>query len=327
MSNKQKIIQYCCNVLGLDTVGFTSCRKFKELEKFLSLRKDKGYENEFEEKDILKRINPNIYMEEGKAIISIAFPYIFNKNFNNKICFSKYTMGRDYHIVVAEYLKKLCAFIESLGGKAKYLVDSNTLPERYIAKLCGIGFIGKNNMIITKKYGSYVFLGEIITDLELDEDEPLMCQCGECELCLKACPAGSIGEDINNPNVCLSYVTQKKEIEDIWFDKLQGRIFGCDNCQKVCPYNKEIDFSGIEEFKPFVFMENPNIEEIINMNNRIFKDKYALTSSGWRGKNILIRNALISSFAKGEIHTITIKEFSSPYVKDYYGRLLRFYKL
>lgn len=326
MDDKQKIIEYC-NRLGLDTVGITSCRKFKESEKFFSLRKDKGYENEFEEKDIQKRIKPNIYMEEGKAIISIAFPYIFNKNFNNKIHFSKYTMGRDYHIVVSEYLKKLCAFIESLGGKAKYFVDSNALPERYIANLSGIGFIGKNNMLITKKYGSYVFLGEIITNLNLDEDEPLMCQCGECKLCLKVCPTESISEGTTDPNVCLSYVTQKKEIDDIWFTKLQGRIFGCDSCQKVCPYNKEISFSKIEEFKPFVFMENANIEEIINMDNKTFKDKYALTSSGWRGKNILIRNALISSFEKSKIHTVTIKQFNSPYVKDYYGRLLRFYKL
>lgn len=326
MNNKDKIIEYC-NSLGLDTVGFTSCRKFKILEDFFSLRKDKEYENEFEEKDIQKRINPNIYMEEGKAIISIAFPYIFNKNFNNKIYFSKYTMGRDYHLVVSEYLKKLCAFIESLGGKVQYFVDSNTLPERYIANLCGIGFIGKNNMLITKKYGSYVFLGEIITNLELDEDEPLMCQCGECNLCLKACPTGSINEDMDNPNICLSYITQKKQIEDSWFSKLQGRIFGCDSCQKVCPYNKEISFSKIEEFKPFIFMENVNIGEIINMDNKIFKDKYVLTSSGWRGKNILIRNALINAFEKGEIHAIPIKAFNSPYVRDYYGRLLRLYKL
>lgn len=326
MDNKEKIIKYC-NSLGLGNLGVTSCRKFKELEEYFYLRKSKGHENEFEEKDIQKRINPNIYMREGKAIISIAFPYIFNKNFNNKFYFSKYTMGRDYHLVVSEYLKKICAFIESLGGKAKYFVDSNALPERYIASLCGIGFIGKNNMLITEKYGSYVFLGEIITDLELNEDNPLRCKCGECNLCLKSCPTNSIGEHENNSNICLSYITQKKDIENGWFHKLQGRLFGCDTCQRICPYNKEASLSTIEAFKPFPFMEEVNIEELINMDNKTFKDKYALTSCGWRGKNLLIRNALINVFEKAENHNMEVKSFNSPYVKDYYSRLLQLHKL
>lgn len=245
MSNKYKIIKYC-NELGLDTIGITSCRKFKELEELFQLRKNKGYENEFEEKNIDKRINPKIYMEGGKAIISIAFPYMFNNEFDSKFYFSKYTMGKDYHLVISNYLKKICMFIESLGGEAKYFVDSNFLPERHIASLSGIGFIGKNNMIITKKYGSYVFLGEIITNLELEEDKPVEYGCGNCSLCLQECPTGSIKGNFNNPNICLSYITQKKDLEDVWLSKLNGRIFGCDSCQKICPYNKKVNCSSIK---------------------------------------------------------------------------------
>ena len=127
-------------------------------------------------------------MEEGKTIISIAFPYLHDQeHFDNG--FSLYTRGNDYHRVLKDYLDKICEFIILRGGKAISFVDSNTLPERYIAYLAGVGFIGKNNMLITKEYGSYVFLGEIITDLEMYDDdngnfEELMKykECGECAI-------------------------------------------------------------------------------------------------------------------------------------------------
>ena len=153
VDNRLKIIKYC-KELGLDTIGFTRCRKFYELQEMFQFRKANDIENIFEEKDINRRINPNLYMEEGKTIISIAFPYLYGKNFNEEAYFSKYTQGLDYHLVIELYLKKICNFIEQLGGKAISFVDSNALPERYIAKLCGVGFIGKNQMLITSKYGS-----------------------------------------------------------------------------------------------------------------------------------------------------------------------------
>lgn len=324
MKYKENIIKLCKD-LGLDTVGFTRLRRFNELEEFLRFRKENGLENEFEVEDIEHRINPMLYMEEGKTIISIAFPYLFSKQISEDIYFSKYTRGQDYHKVVSTYLKKVCEYIESIGGKAKYFVDSNTLPERYIAFLSGVGFLGKNNMIITKKYGSYVFLGEIITNLYIEEDSPIEWGCSECSLCLTACPTKCIDKENTNPNICLSYITQKKHIEDEWFDKLSGRIFGCDTCQDVCPFNKYINLSNINEFKPFEYMENINEHEILNLSNKTFKDKYAATSSGWRGKNILTRNAMINLIKNGKYKEPT--SFSSPYLKDYYSRLLNHYKL
>lgn len=323
MNYKVRILEYCKS-LGLDTVGFTECRIFSELKPYFENRKITGLENEFEEKEIEKRINPFIYMEDGKTIISIAFPYLFDSDFGEIVDFSKYTKGRDYHIIVSEYLKKVCEFIEGLGGKAIYFVDSNAIPERYIAAQCGIGFIGKNNTVITKKYGSYVFLGEIITDIRIEVDKPEENKCGNCNICQKACPTGAIkGENI--PNICLSYITQKKDIEEEWFLKLKGRVFGCDTCQKVCPNNKKITFSSIEEFRPYDFMEKVNLEELANINKKVFKEKYSQTSCGWRGKNILQRNALINVVTLNQ--DIKPNELSSPYVKNYYDRLLEFFKL
>ncbi|AVP54887.1 (Fe-S)-binding protein [Clostridium tetani] len=327
MKDKKKLILDYCKDLGLDTVGMTDVRKINELEDYLVYRKEKGYENEFEEENIEKRINLGKVCNWGKVIISIAFPYMFNFKFEDGVYFSKYTQGRDYHKVVGEYLKKICCFIESLGGKAEYFVDSNCLPERYIAKLCGIGFIGKNNMIITEKYGSYVFLGEIITDLPLPKDNEKNNKCGQCDLCLKACPTKSIKEKESNPNICLSYLTQKKDLEDMWLDKLKGRLFGCDTCQRVCPFNREVEKSPLMELKPLDCMTNVHLEELISLNNKMFKDKYATSSCGWRGKNILIRNALINEFYYNKDGTLEGKNFNSPYIKDYYSRLLKLHNL
>ncbi len=322
MDDKKSIIDFCYS-LGLDTVGFCKCRRFEESKAFFEDRKLRALENEFEEEDIEKRINPFIHMEEGKTIMSIAFPYLYDLEENSDLYFSKYTRGRDYHIVVSNYLKKICTYIENLGGKAIYFVDSNPLPERYIAYLCGIGFVGKNNMIITEKYGSYVFLGEIITDLIIDPDTPKEQMCGACSLCLNTCPTKSINKAGSCPNICLSYITQKKQIEDVWFKKFEGRMFGCDSCQDVCPFNSVVEFSKIEELKPYEHMKNTSLEELISIDNKVFKEKYAVTSCGWRGKNILQRNAFINKAAIHKRLDIEENVINSTYVKDYYRRLLK----
>ncbi|GAB6168019.1 tRNA epoxyqueuosine(34) reductase QueG [Clostridium carnis] len=325
MNLKEQIKMYC-NELGLDTIGFIKCRKFNELKDMFENKKTLGLQNEFEEDNIEKRINPNIYMEKGKTIISIAFPYLHNVKYIDN-GFSVYTRGVDYHKVVKGYLEKICEFIKSLGGEAIALVDSNTLPERYIAYLAGIGFIGKNNMIITKKYGSFVFLGEIITDLEIEcndlrkiEEINNFKECGDCEICYKECPSKAINKNRKNSNICVSYFTQKKDLEDKYIKLLKGRVFGCDSCQNKCPYNENINFSNIEEFYPLKFMNEENSKVLANIGNKEFKETFLTTSCGWRGKNVLKRNALIRIHGSGD--DILSFKTDSPYLKEYVNRLI-----
>ncbi|MGL6174964.1 MAG: tRNA epoxyqueuosine(34) reductase QueG [Cellulosilyticaceae bacterium] len=317
-------IEKFCNTIGLDTIGFIPCREFKELEEFYQNRQETNRQNEFEEQDIKKRINPNHYMEQGKTIISIAFPYYDKKDVTRDNGFSVYTKRLDYHRVVKKYLNRICEYIESLGGQAIGFVDSNTLPERYIAYLAGVGFIGKNNMIITKHYGSYVFLGEIITDLKIEcqdkksfEEVTQYIECGECEKCIYSCPTKSINSSKINPNICLSYLTQKKELNDREIQLLKGNIFGCDFCQLGCPYN-ETGKIALEEFKE---IEDMNSEPDIyaKMDNKYFKEKVSQTSCGWRGKNIIKRNAIIRMQRDGA----EIEQFKgdSPYLNEYIERL------
>jgi len=318
---KEKIIDYC-NSLGLDTIGFTECREFSELEEMLEQRRVEEKENIFETKEIEKRINPNLYMPEGNTIISIVFPYLYNKDTPGNIYFSKYTQGMDYHNVLKIYLKKICCFIESIGGIAMPFVDSNALPERYIAKLSGVGFIGKNQMLITKKYGSYVFLGEIITNLDLGTSPELEESCGECEACFKICPTSAINKDGCEPNKCLSFITQKKDLEEEWLAKLQGRLFGCDSCQNICPKNSNIEFSKLPEFMPFPYMESPDLQELLTLSKNEFNEKYKKTSCGWRGKNVLQRNALISAILLEKANKVE-NNCKNQYIDEYYHRLLK----
>lgn len=346
MDLKKEILDFCSE-LGLDTVGFTKCRVFDEIKKFLEERKSAGLFNEFEEKDIDKRINPFLYMEKGRTIISIAFPYFFDSNSyaDLKAHFSLYTLSRDYHNIVSEYLNKICDLIKANGYNAISFVDNNLLPERHIAKLCGIGEIGRNRMLITKEYGSYVFLGEIITDLDIECGNGLeniknkYVTCKQCRQCENGCPSNCISEAFNNPNICLAYITQKKNIEDEWFNKFKGRMFGCDTCQKVCPHNLRVSTSPLLEFTPIEYMKDIDLKEIANINNKIFNQKYKIAAAGWRGKNILQRNALINVFENEHNKSINsqgqdinhldinIQSVESPYIKDYYSRLLKYYNL
>lgn len=328
MNLKEEVLSYCKS-FGLTNIGFIKCRKFNELEKFYVNRKELNIQNEFEEDDISKRINPNHYMEEGKTIISIAFPYLHEENyFDNG--FSLYTRGNDYHRVIKSYLDKVCEFIILKGGKALSFVDSNTLPERYIAYLAGVGFIGKNNMLITKEYGSYVFLGEIITDLDIYDDdngsfEELIKykECGDCNICFGECPTKSINPNRKNPNICLSYITQKKDLEEWEMKALNGRVFGCDSCQLKCPYNEKVEFSNIEGFKPLEFMNKDYNKDIISMGNAEFKSTLKNISCGWRGKNVLKRNALIRMKMYNGKEVKEIKS-DSPYIQEYIDRIEKF---
>ena len=137
----------------------------------------------------------------------------------------------------------------------------------------------------------FVFLGEIITDLEIESDEKRSFkdiekfeECGECTNCYKKCPSKAINPYRKNSNICLSYLTQKKELEDKHIKLLDGRVFGCDSCQKPCPYNENISYSPIRELHPFDFMNSDNTEELSVIGNGKFKESYLQTSCGWRGK-------------------------------------------
>lgn len=288
--------------LGIDIIGFTNCKPLLNLKDYLGERKDKGIEVEFEEKDIQKRIDPKGTFPDCKSIIVIGISY--NVDFHEKVDYtlkaklSKSSWGMDYHMVVEEKLKKLIKEIEKEEKfHYKYFVDTGPLIDRELAKKAGIGYYGKNSSIINDDYGSFIFLGYILTDLDIDTSSQLVDEsCGNCSECIKYCPTGALESPYSfNPKRCISYLTQTKErIPYELRPLMEDKIFGCDTCQLVCTKNIGVKKSKNPEFMPVDTKGYVDIEEILNISNREFKEKYSSMSGGWRGKNVLRRNAIIA---------------------------------
>ncbi|WP_195940527.1 tRNA epoxyqueuosine(34) reductase QueG [Romboutsia sp. 1001713B170131_170501_G6] len=290
--NKEKLKEYFKS-LGLDTVGITGVNVNYELEKKLKERIEKDHITGMEEPILENRINPKNIMKDAKSIIVCAFPYHIDDEKESNL--SRYCRGLDYHIVAKELLQKVCNFLDENieGFEYKIFVDNGPLVDRELAYLSGIGYFGINNNIITDKYGSYVFIGYIINNYEFSLDKPLGKECMKCGKCVKYCPGNALlGNYDMNPRKCLSYITQKKEelsLEEVKAIKSSGKIFGCDICQEVCPHNKNITETNIEEFMKDLIL-NLDYEEIDEISNKEFKRRYGNRAFSWRGKKIIKRN-------------------------------------
>ncbi len=289
---KEEISSYLKG-LNLHCFGFLKMKKFDELEALLTFKKENNFITGFEKGEIYEKIDLKTTYPYGETIISIAFPYFYLHNDCSKPYFSKYCQSIDYHIILKNYLNNICSFLkDNFNCEAMGFVDNNILCERHIAYLSGVGFIGKNNMLITKEYGSYVFLGEIITSLKIKEDNVKESLCRDCVKCIKACPTKSL--DDNNPSICLSNITQSKEVDEKLYKYFNNRLWGCDTCQDVCPFNKDVPKGVLPEFKPLKHLSIVDIDEISNMSNKVFKEKYKISACGFRGKKYLKRNLNIN---------------------------------
>lgn len=245
--------------LGFSGCGISKARflseEAKNFEKWLS----NGYQGSMSylEKNIDKRLNPTILVPGSKSVISLAFNYFPPKKLidNNNFIISKYAYGKDYHKVLKKKLKKLFFLMrEKIGNiEGRVFVDSAPIHERAWAKLSGLGWVGKNSLLINKNQGSFFFLAEIICDLELEYDEPVLNRCGNCSRCIDACPTGAITKDqVINAKKCISYLTieNKDNIPEELNDSMNNSIFGCDICQDVCPWNKNSKPHEEIEFLP-----------------------------------------------------------------------------
>ena len=174
----------------------------------------------------------------------------------------------------------------------KGMVDTGALVDTAVAQRAGIGFIGKNGLVISKEYGSYMFLGELITNLEIEPGQPVDYGCGDCRRCLDACPTSClIGDGSMNAKRCLSFQTQDKGMMNLEFrKKIKTVIYGCDICQISCPYNKGLDNPLATEIDPD--LAHPELIPFIELSNGQFKEKFGNVAGSWRGKNILQRNAI-----------------------------------
>jgi len=205
-----------------------------------------------------KRVDPSRLREGVASVISVIQNYYTHAHQTDPEApvLSKYAYGRDYHNVIRTQLRKLLRFIqEQMGPVNGYaFVDSAPVLDRAWAVRAGLGWIGKNSNLISPVAGSFVFIGSLMVDIELEVDSPIHDHCGNCEKCLDACPTSAIvAPRVVDAGKCLSYLTieNKGEIDPVWKGCFKNRVFGCDICQDVCPWNKKMAVPHeVAEFGP-----------------------------------------------------------------------------
>lgn len=287
--------------LGFDFVGISKARRLNEdadrLEDWLSKNGNANMaymENHFE-----KRVDPTKLVEGSKSVISLLYNYHTEKNQKHEDApkLAKYAYGIDYHFVIRDKLNYFLTLMQDEIGEVsgRGFVDSAPVLDRAWARESGLGWIGKNSMLITKQRGSSFFLAELIIDLELDYDSPIKDYCGSCTKCLDACPTDAIlpNRKIESEK-CISYLTIELKdavIPSEFSDKMENWMFGCDICQDVCPWNRFGVENKEKNFQPSMSLlemtkENWNALEKEEFNNLFKKSAVKRTKYSGLQRNI-----------------------------------------
>lgn len=269
---------------GFAEVGITDI-DLSEHEAQLQRWLDKGYHGEMSYMAAhgMKRARPAELVPGTQRIISVKMNYLpteasFAKALANKdtAYISRYALGRDYHKVIRNKLKKLGQKIEQEVGQLGFrpFVDSAPVLERQLAEKAGLGWRGKNSLLINKQAGSWFFLGELFVDLPLPVDEPNNEEgCGKCTACLTLCPTGAIVEPyVVDARKCISYLTIELQgpIPEQYRPLLGNRVYGCDDCQLVCPWNRFGQLTSEDDFAPRKNLKDQELITLFNWNEETF---------------------------------------------------------
>lgn len=290
---------------GIDDIGFASADPFVSLKSILQNHRELGYESGFEEPDLDKRVTPALQGSQPASLIAIAVAYPSKMLNQPKHEPGKYrgilarsAWGRDYHQVLRDAMSKLEDFIRERVPDAmlESMVDTGALVDRAVSERAGIGFSGKNCCIISPKWGSWIYLGEMVTNIPFPPDTPVTEDCGDCTMCIDACPTGAlVGPGQLNAQRCISFLTQTKGfLEDEVMRKIGNRLYGCDTCQVICPKNKGKNWTQHEYLLPDPEKDKPLLLPILDLSNREFKDKFGESAAAWRGRKPIQRNAVIA---------------------------------
>jgi len=302
-------------IQGFPIVGAIKPHYFTELKERLEQYVKEGHRFVFDNQDLEEKCNPFLAMENCKTIIVLGLPYFTGEIKDSKADSKDFTLcgrlartawGEDYHRVFHRKMKNLGESLEKLFPNILYqsYVDTGPLVDRYLAAKVNLGFYGFNNLFYHQQYGSYVFYGYMLIDHEVEfpEREKVLSKCEtstlceDCRQCIKVCPGEAIEKPYRvNASRCISGILQMKGIiPDEDKVRIGNRIYGCDECQEVCPYNQKLDYSSEPAFIPKDPPAYPDLIELLHLSNKEFRKIYGNNASGWRGNRILKRNALIA---------------------------------
>lgn len=272
--------------LGFDICGIARIRALSERESTLKLWCEAGMNAgmSYLTRDMEKRLNPEILWTGAKSMIVTGINYFneIKQKGPSVPLLSRYAYGINYHDVIGEKLQELQSYIMTLapGCESKIFVDSAPLVEKGWAQEAGLGWQGRHTVVINKEIGSFFFIGELILNIDLQYDEPFAGDyCGSCRLCIDECPTGAINENRTiDARKCIANLTieNRGPIPEDIIPKLGGRVYGCDKCQEVCPWNKHIKNNSHSEFAINKEVAEMSPEEWQSLSEerfmRIFKD-------------------------------------------------------
>jgi epoxyqueuosine reductase len=300
-------IEVLAGEIGLDIVRITNAESFPEAEKHIIESVEKGYipekPNNLNLNKISKRCNPKSILKRAKSIISVAQCYLIEEiedvqDKNQPLGkIAKYDIGNFYYDVKLK-LKKIVDFINQetdFKYKSKNKSCYVSLTEKPIAQRAGVGWYGKNGLIITERFGSWVVLGEIITELELDTDESLKRDCDDCTICIDSCPTKAIiSPYIIDRTKCLQFISERVMKVPLAFrEKWEDRLYGCTTCQEVCPQNREV---RLKKYKPeygYIGSRIPLIP-LLQITEGEFQNYFAYNQIAMRPKEAIKRNAVLA---------------------------------
>jgi epoxyqueuosine reductase len=288
--------------LGFHKVGIAAVEGVDEtatqrLQAWIAL----GYHAEMEWMANPKRQDIRLIMAEARSLVCVALNYYTphqRPEGEEYAKISRYGWGRDYHKVMHKKLKALTTWLQSLdeGVQARYYADTGPVQDKVWAQKAGIGWIAKNGNVITREYGSWVFLGEIITNLELESDRPATEHCGTCTRCLEACPTSAITSPyVVDANRCIAYHTIENRAEKLpptVETHLHGWVAGCDICQDVCPWNLRFaNATDVAEFNPYPANLAPKLIELAEISDEEWERKFPASALRRIKPEMLRRNA------------------------------------
>jgi len=287
--------------LGFSKVGIARAGSLTEEGMRLQEWLARGYHGTMQwmKHEMEKRVDPCLIFSQAKSVVCVAMNYCSWEQHSDNVGtgkISRYAWGDDYHIIMTERLEELLSFIkiEIPEATGKLYVDTGPMMDKVWAVRSGIGWMGKHTNVITREYSSWVFLGEILIDVELDYDEPMMDFCGTCTACIDACPTKAIIQPyVVDSNKCISYLTieYRDVLPNDLLSKFHQWVYGCDICQDVCPWNRFQKETKESAFYPRAENIAPKLTELAEMNPEEFTQRFR-RSSIKRAKQVgLTRNA------------------------------------
>ncbi len=294
---KEKVSELGFHKVGITAVDGVEATEIKHLQAWIA----QGYHAEMAWMDNPKRQNISLVMPEVRSLICVALNYYTPDQRpagEEYAKISRYGWGRDYHKVMHKKLKALTTWLQSLDQsiQARYYADTGPVTDKVWAQRAGIGWIAKNGNVITREYGSWVFLGEVLTNLELKCDRPSTEHCGTCTRCLEACPTDAITEPfVIDANRCIAYHTIENRSETLpqtVAPHLQGWVAGCDICQDVCPWNQRFArVTDVVEFRPYPGNIAPKLIELAKISDEEWDQQFPASALRRIKPEMLRRNA------------------------------------